>query len=264
MKKFLERNSLKMLSGRIEKDLKGLEVGKRRITNSEEHTLREKWMTGKKNLSFPLLAVTVASSLTLYAYFSLERKKRGEEIAKELNLDQEKIKAPLLKFEQAYLKETGDYPTGNPREWKIKKESLFLLENSFSSQQKQLFPLLFQLIDVNNDGTIDVFEWINAVIRLEDENEEERLNFVFENLDKKRRGYLTKSEISNALFLILHSHNILTNQNLSEFQVLKEAELQAIEYFEKADKNNDQKISKEEFLSFPLPLSFKHSKSNNK
>eukprot|EP01102_Stenamoeba_stenopodia_P009601 TRINITY_DN2845_c0_g1_i2.p1 TRINITY_DN2845_c0_g1~~TRINITY_DN2845_c0_g1_i2.p1 ORF type:complete len:232 (-),score=60.02 TRINITY_DN2845_c0_g1_i2:87-782(-) len=149
-------------------------------------------------------------------------------------VDKETFKKGLIKLESAGLKNLQDTP--------------------FSDR-------LFHLLDSNNDGTVDLGEFVCGLSMLCKGTVEEKLELSFKAYDLDGNGYISKDELG-AMFKsawisgfkalsTIHGNQDLSMEDLNEFSE-EMATLFADNAFETLDTNGDGKLSFEEFKEFAL------------
>jgi len=103
-----------------------------------------------------------------------------------------------------------------------------------------LLERVFSIIDVDNNGQVDFNEFIQGLLNLSINNDNEaKLKFAFKIYDLDKDGFITKLELYKVLKMMIG------NNNIKDFQ-LKQLIKRTIVY---ADKDKDDKLSFEEFKS---------------
>jgi len=120
---------------------------------------------------------------------------------------------------------------------------------------------LFSLLDVNNDGTVDLNEFVCGLSMLCKGSIEEKLELSFKAYDIDGNGYISKDELALmfksawiAGFRALcstHGNEELSMDDLNEFSE-EMATLFADNAFDTLDANGDGQLSFEEFKQFAL------------
>jgi len=122
---------------------------------------------------------------------------------------------------------------------------------------------MFDMFDVNNDGTVDIREFICGLGLLCHGSADDKLRLCFRAADKDRNGVLSREEVA-ALFkqtwlgsvkaICSSNENILAH--IDQEDLVNTAEALAEEFvataFAKTDKDGDGKLSFEEFKYFAL------------
>jgi len=154
--------------------------------------------------------------------------------ALEGKLDRNNFFASLSKLEQAGLKNLNDTPFGDR---------------------------LFEMLDLNKDGVVDLQEFISGLSFLCKGTVEEKLELSFKAYDLDGNGYITKSELGTmfkhawiAGFKALCTttgNEELSMEDLHQFAE-EMANLFADNAFETLDTNGDGKLSFEEFKEFAM------------
>eukprot|EP01114_Cavostelium_apophysatum_P002659 TRINITY_DN12356_c0_g1_i1.p1 TRINITY_DN12356_c0_g1~~TRINITY_DN12356_c0_g1_i1.p1 ORF type:complete len:252 (+),score=70.81 TRINITY_DN12356_c0_g1_i1:208-963(+) len=149
-------------------------------------------------------------------------------------LDREKFKAGLGKLEACGLKNLDDSP---------------------------FVDRLFTLLDKNNDGTVDLQEFVSGLSLLCKGTVEEKLELSFKAYDIDGNGFISKDELALmfksawiAGFRALcatHGNEELSMNDLNEFSE-EMATLFAENAFDTLDTNGDGQLSFEEFKEFAL------------
>ena len=102
-----------------------------------------------------------------------------------------------------------------------------------------LLERVFSIIDVDNNGHVDFSEFIQGLLNLSVNNDNEaKLKFAFKIYDLDKDGFITKLELYKVLKMMI-------GNNIKDFQ-LKQLIRRTIIY---ADKDKDDKLSYEEFKS---------------
>ena len=122
---------------------------------------------------------------------------------------------------------------------------------------------VFRTFDANGDGTIDFKEFITALSVTSRGKIEQKLRWAFSMYDLNGDGYITRKEMIEIVTSIYkmvgeHKKSSLSDSNLYLlFQIGTEVQLPADEetpekrtdkIFNQMDKNNDGKLTLEEFL----------------
>jgi len=120
---------------------------------------------------------------------------------------------------------------------------------------------LFHLLDTNNDGTVDLHEFVSGLSLLCKGTVEEKLELSFKAYDLDGNGYIEKEELASmfksawmAGFRALsaaHGNQELSFEDLNEFSE-EMANLFAANAFDTLDTNGDGQLSFEEFKEFAL------------
>ena len=102
-----------------------------------------------------------------------------------------------------------------------------------------LLERVFSIIDADNNGHVDFNEFIQGLLNLSVNNDNEaKLKFAFKIYDLDKDGFITKLELYKVLKMMI-------GNNIKDFQ-LKQLIKRTIIY---ADKDKDDKLSYEEFKS---------------
>ncbi|XP_015781651.1 frequenin-1-like [Tetranychus urticae] len=125
-----------------------------------------------------------------------------------------------------------------------------LTEKAFAKIYERFFPngdpskfskLLFHVFDENHDGTIEFDEFIRALSITSRGTLEEKLLWAFKLYDLDSDGYITKEEMSD----ILDSMLIMIGDVSPKLIDPKE---RVDQIFSELDRNNDNRLSLDEFL----------------
>lgn len=126
-----------------------------------------------------------------------------------------------------------------------------LTEQGFLRIYKQFFPrgdpskfasLVFRVFDENKDGSIEFEEFIRALSVTSRGNVEEKLLWAFKLYDVDNDGFITREEMYNIVDAI---YEMLGSQEKEDEEDDPRARVDRI--FEQLDKNQDNKLSLEEF-----------------
>jgi len=99
---------------------------------------------------------------------------------------------------------------------------------------------VISVFDKNNDGKISFYEFILGLTILSDLTEkEEKIKFAFQIYDLNNDGFLSNGDL-------FHTLKLLTGGNLTDIQIQQVVD----RTIQRADKDNDRRISYEEFLEF--------------
>jgi Ca2+-binding EF-hand superfamily protein len=121
-------------------------------------------------------------------------------------------------------------------------------ENFYTFSQK--LTEIFQFIDANGNGILDMDEFLQAIVHLFGGTEEEKVRAAFIICDVDGSGFLDFKEIQNFIFYTIR----LAQSNSGSMSETEEKQLKLIAYatakdlFGKMDLNGDDKITVEEFL----------------
>ena len=123
--------------------------------------------------------------------------------------------------------------------------------DQFKAEYKLHFPdgdpeefskLMFKAFDTNNDGTINYREFIAGLNITTANNVEDKLRLAFNIYDVDKNGHITKDE----LISVLCAFDKMTKE---ETKIKTSPKERADKIFESVDKDRDDKLTIEEFLS---------------
>jgi Ca2+-binding EF-hand superfamily protein len=111
---------------------------------------------------------------------------------------------------------------------------------------------LFQFIDANGNGILEMGEFLQAIVHLFGGTEDEKIGAAFIICDRDGSGFLDFREIQDFIFYTIR----LSQSSASNMTESQEKHLRTIAYatskdlFTKMDLNGDEKVSLEEFLAW--------------
>ncbi|CAF1095428.1 unnamed protein product [Rotaria sp. Silwood1] len=102
---------------------------------------------------------------------------------------------------------------------------------------------IFDMIDINNDGTVDFNEFLIVIALIDDLNDlGSRLSFVFDIWDESEDGHIDQKEMENMITAIYDRAGITDRKGDQH------PKKRAKEIIGKLDISGDKKLSKEEFI----------------
>ena len=149
----------------------------------------------------------------------------------------------LSNFSPGYINKLRDDLESSTYQFSVDREGLKKL---FKCSDKE-WDLVFDYFDLNGDGKIDSYEFMCAITMLSHSTLDEKADILFDFYDFDRSKYITRDEL---VILMTNALTSLSAMKKESPPKIKEIERETDEFFRKADLNNDNKITKNEFKSY--------------
>ncbi|KAM8761903.1 guanylyl cyclase-activating protein 2-like [Acanthopagrus schlegelii] len=146
----------------------------------------------------------------------------------------------LQNIQELYRKFASECPSGNLHLHEFKR--IFGINSSSTEEEVAYMENVFRSFDTNRDGHIDFMEYVAAVHLVLRGKLEDKLRWSFKVYDRDGNGCLDKQEVKHIVTII----SKLKRQSNPGDTVNIEEICERI--FELVDKNNDSRISLEEFI----------------
>jgi len=161
-----------------------------------------------------------------------------EDIAETSGMDPSKIQQKFDDFVQAY-------PNGKISKKHFKKFMAQALPH-ISDKMEKLGNHIFRVYDLNNDGYIDFIEFLVVYHVMTEGSKEDVLGRIFRLFDVNGDGTISFKEMQR---LVKDLYKLIVGQFFAQQTDKTTPDEIVKEVFKEMDKNEDKKISKEEFIT---------------
>ena len=141
------------------------------------------------------------------------------------------------------------------------------LSDQDETKLRQVLNHLFRMFDTNNDSTVDAAELLAGLSALVGGKRDDKTKIAFMLFDTSGDGFIQLEEMARYLYCVyrvIYAAEPSTRERVGNLPERELAVKTAQEAFEKADTNNDSKLSYEEFKAWYTGASDFASRMSNK